>query len=74
MSKLKKCSKIKGGDVSAGHLVKDIYEGDAVTPMNKRNTKDPRKLPVGNPICGAGLAMSKDGKTSHGHGGLCHKF
>lgn len=45
------------------HLVKDIYEGEAVIPLNKRNTKDVKKLPAGNLICEAGLAMHKDGKT-----------
>ena len=50
------------------HLVKDVYAGDAVIPLNKRNTKSPKKLPVGNPICEAGLAMNRDGKISdNGH-------
>ena len=55
-------------------LVKDVYQGEAVIPLNKRNTKDPEKLPAGNPLCDAGLAMHKDGKTSDGHGGLRQKF
>ena len=55
-------------------LVKDVYRGEAVIPLNKRNTKDPEKLPAGNPLCDAGLAMHKDGKTSDGHGGLRQKF
>lgn len=46
------------------HLVKDVYDGDVFIPLNKRNTKDPKKLSVGNPICDAGLAMHKDGKTT----------
>ena len=55
----------KGYDVKTVYnLVKDAYEGDAVIPLNKRNTKNPEKLSVGNPICEAGLAMSKDGKTT----------
>ena len=45
------------------NTVKDIYHGEAVIPLNKRGTKDVSKLPVGNPICEAGLAMHKDGKT-----------
>ena len=65
----------KGYDVNTVyHLVKDVYQGDAVIPLNKRNTKDPEKLSAGNPICDAGLAMHKDGKTSDGHGGLRQKF
>ena len=54
--------------------VKDVYEGEAVIPLNNRSTKKPKKLAVGNPICEAGLAMSKDGKTPDGHGGLRQKF
>ena len=55
----------KGYDVKTVYnLVKDAYEGEAVIPLNKRNTKNPEKLSVGNPICEAGLAMSKDGKTT----------
>lgn len=54
----------KGYDVKAVYnLVKDVYEGDAVIPLNKRNTKNPDKLPSGRLICPAGLAMYKDGKT-----------
>ena len=65
----------KGYDVKAVYdLVKDVYQGDAVIPLNKRNTKDPEKLPAGNLICDAGLAMHKDGKTSDGNGGLRQKF
>ena len=55
----------KGYDVKAVYnLVKDVYKGEAVIPLNKRNTKGPKKLPVGNPVCDAGLAMHKDGKTT----------
>ena len=53
----------KAYDVKAIYnTVKDIYEGDCVIPLNKRNTKNPKKLPSGHPICEAGLAMNKDGK------------
>ena len=64
----------KGYDVKAVyHLVKDVYEGEAVIPLNKRGTKDTKKLPVGNPICQAGLAMHRDGKTSD-NGRVRQKF
>lgn len=53
----------KAYDVKAIYnTVKDIYEGDCVIPLNKRNTKNPKKLSSGHPICEAGLAMNKDGK------------
>lgn len=32
--------------------------------FNKRNTKNPKLLPQGNPVCAAGLATWKDGKFS----------
>lgn len=55
----------KGYDAKAVYnLVKDVYEGDAVIPLNKRGTKDPQKIPAGNLLCDAGLAMHKDGKTT----------
>ena len=60
----------KGYDVKTVYnLVKDAYEGEAVIPLNKRGTKNPEKLSVGNPICEAGLAIRKDGKTTDGGGG-----
>jgi hypothetical protein len=46
------------------NTVKTVYQGDCFIPINQRNTKDPKKLPVGNPICDAGLAMNRDGKFS----------
>ena len=65
----------KGYDVrDLYNTVKDVYEGEAVIPLNNRSTKKPKKLAVGNPICEAGLAMSKDEKTPDGHGGLRQKF
>lgn len=65
----------KGYDVKAIYnLVKNVYHGEAVIPLNKRNTKNEKLLAVGNPVCEAGLAMNKDGKTSDGHGGLRQKF
>lgn len=45
------------------NTVKDTYHGDCFIPLNTRNTKNPKKLSVGNIICEAGLAMNKDGKT-----------
>lgn len=53
----------KAYDVKAIYnTVKDVYEGDCVIPLNKRNTKNSKKLSSGHPICEAGLAMNKDGK------------
>lgn len=55
----------KGYDAKAIYnTVRDVYHGDVFIPLNQRNTKDPAKLPVGNLLCDAGLAMHKDGKTS----------
>ena len=65
----------KGYDVKAIYnLIRDVYHGEAVIPLNKRNTKNPKSLPVGNPICEAGLAMNKDGRTKDGHGGIRQKY
>ena len=55
----------KGYDVKKIYnLVKELYYGECIIPLNKRNTKNPKLLPQGNPICEAGLAMWKDGKFS----------
>ncbi len=43
------------------NTVKDAYNGECFIPLNRRNTKNPKKLPIGNPICEAGLAMHRDG-------------
>lgn len=62
---VKECTFIadKAYDVKAIYnTVKDVYEGDCVIPLNKRNTKNSKKLSSGHPICEAGLAMNKDGK------------
>jgi len=48
------------------NTVKSLYQGDCVIPLNTRNTKNPKLLPVGNIICDAGLAMNKDGKDRSG--------
>ncbi len=44
--------------------VHSLYRGECIIPLNKRNTKNPKLLPQGNPICQAGLAMHKDGRFS----------
>ncbi len=50
----------KGYDVKAVYnLIKGVYHGECVIPLNKHNTKNPEKLPSGHPICEAGLAMHK---------------
>lgn len=55
----------KAYDVKAIYnTVRDTYNGDCFIALNKRNTKNPKKLPSGNIICEAGLAMHKDGKLS----------
>ena len=55
----------KGYDVkSIYNAIRNVYNGECFIPLNKRNTKSPKKLPAGNPICDAGLAMHKDGKFS----------
>ena len=46
------------------NTVKTHYQGDCYIPINPRNTQNPEKLPIGNPICEAGLAMHRDGKHS----------
>lgn len=53
----------KAYDVKAIYnTVRELYHGECVIPLNKRNTKSPAKLPCGAPICEAGLAMHRDGK------------
>lgn len=55
----------KGYDAkSIYELIRNKYHGECVIPLNKRNTKNPKKLSSGHPICDAGLAMRKDGKFS----------
>lgn len=58
----------KGYDVKAiCNTVKDVYLGECVIPLNKRNSKNIEKLPCRHPIFNAGLAMHRDGKFSdHG--------
>lgn len=64
---LKECAFLadKGYDVkSIYNTVKSVYEGEAFIPLNPRSTKDSKALSDGNPVCAAGLAMHKDGKTT----------
>jgi len=44
------------------NTIRNTYHGDCYIPINPRNTKNPELLPIGNPICEAGLAMLRDGK------------
>lgn len=46
------------------NTIKNVYSGECVIPLNKRNTKDEKLLPSGHLICDAGLAMHKDGRFS----------
>ena len=74
---LKECAFLadKGYDVkSIYNTVKSVYEGEAFIPLNPRGTKASKTLPAGNPVCEAGLAMHKDGKTTDGRGGIRQKF
>ena len=74
---LEECTFIADKGYDANHVyntVKQVYHGDAVIPINPRGTKDPRLLSSGNPLCDAGLAMHKDGKTTDGNGGLRQKY
>ena len=58
----------KSYDVKAVYnTVKQLYHGECVIALNKRNTKNPKKLSSGHPICEAGLAMMKDGKSYDNH-------
>ena len=64
---LSECSFLadKAYDVKAIYnTVRNTYNGDCFIALNKRNTKNPKKLPSGNIICEAGLTMHKDGKLS----------
>lgn len=45
------------------NTVRDEFGGECFIPINPRNTKNPKKLPSGTPLCDAGLAMNHDGKT-----------
>lgn len=67
VTSLKECTFLadKGYDVkSIYNTVKTVYEGEAFIPLNPRGTRALKTLPAGNPVCEAGLAMHKDGKTT----------
>lgn len=64
---LDNCTFIADKGYDAKHIyntVKYVYHGDCVIPINPRNhkTSDCKWLHGGNPLCAAGLAMSKDGR------------
>lgn len=44
--------------------VDSLYGGECFIPLNRRNAKNPKLLPQGNPVCEAGLAMWRDGRFS----------
>lgn len=55
----------KGYDIKdIYNTVRNVYRGECFIPINQRNTKNPKLLPIGNPICEAGLAMNRDGRFS----------
>lgn len=55
----------KGYDTKEIHnQIARLYSGECFIPLNKRNSKQLKTLPRGNPICEAGLAMHRDGKFS----------
>ena len=69
---LKECAFLadKGYDVkSTYNTAKTVYDGETFIPLNPRGTKASEAISAGNPICEAGLAMHKDGKTTDGRGG-----
>lgn len=62
---IKECTFLadKGYDVkNIYNQVHSLYGGECIIPLNTRNTKDIKLLPVGVPVCEAGLAMNRDGK------------
>ena len=63
---LKECSFLadKGYDAKEIYnTVRTLYNGEACIPLNKRRTKSPHFLTTGTPVCDAGLAMRRDGKS-----------
>ena len=73
---VKECTFIadKAYDIKAIYnTVKNVYSGDCIIPLNKRNTKSQKLLPIGIPVCQAGFAMHKDGKT-HDNGRTRQKY
>lgn len=63
---LKECSFLadKGYDAKEIYnTVRTLYNGEAFIPLNKRCTRSPHFLATGTPVCDAGLAMRRDGKS-----------
>lgn len=61
------CTFIADRDYDAKSLyndIKSLYGGEAVIPLNKRNAKNSKYLPQGNPVCNPGLAMHSGGVFS----------
>lgn len=53
----------KGYDVkNIYNQVRELYNGECIIPLNRRNSKDTKLLPGGVPACEAGLAMNRDGR------------
>lgn len=64
----------KGYDVkNIYNQVKQLYNGECIIPLNKRNTKNTQLLPAGTPVCETGLSMNRDGK-SHDRNRTRQKF
>jgi hypothetical protein len=56
------------------NTILNTYHGDCYIPINPRNTKNPELLPIGVPLCDAGLAMHKCGKRTDTKGNSSKKF
>ena len=55
----------KGYDVkSIYNTVKTVYDGRSFYPPQSTRYESFKALPAGNPVCEAGFAMHKDGKTT----------
>lgn len=64
----------KGYDVKEIYNQVDaLYHGSCFIPINKRGTKNKKLLPIGNPVCEAGLAMCSSG-LCHDQNRTRHKF
>lgn len=64
----------KGYDIkNIYNQIKVLYKGECIIPLNKRNTKNTQLLPIGTPVCEAGLSMNRDGK-SHDRNRIRQKF
>ena len=60
---LKECSFLadKAYDVKRIYnQIHSVYQGECFIPINPRNTKNPKLLPIGNPFVKPGFAMNKD--------------